>query len=433
MADQKEIPDSKLSRGKLIGVTAAKAGLKKAAYLSKKTFLSEERKEDVKERTDKDIAKLVFKALSRLRGTTLKAAQLLSMEMELVPEAYQKELSKAASQVPPINRALIRKVITTEFKKPPEKIFQKFEAVPFAAASLGQVHRAVGSNGEDLAVKVQYPGMAKSIVSDIDLLRGVLKVTPFAKDFESMADEIKERVLEELDYVHEARNMELFANQFDKVIIPEVFPELSTKRVITTERIDGLHLNDWLKTKPSQEQRNHYGQILVEVFYDSINRLNILHGDPNLGNYLFRDDGQLGLIDFGCVFQLDNQFLKASVDLIEAYEVKDVERIVMICKDMGMEYKVDFSNEDFREFMLSWIEWITRPVRGDYFDFAENKDYFNEGGQFRVKSFQYRSSISGSFAFYGRVEYGLFRILQQLGAKVSMKMLDYLYGTPFKK
>ena len=175
--DQKNIPTGKIKRSTLVGLTTTRAGIKKLGYLSQKPFLSDAKKAIKAFENDEEIAAMIFKSLSMLKGTTLKAAQMMSMEMEMIPPAYRKELAKACSQVPPINRALIRKIIIDEFDSPPEKVFKSFESEPFAAASLGQVHRAVTHKGIDVAVKIQYPGISTGVKSDIAMVKLLLKPT----------------------------------------------------------------------------------------------------------------------------------------------------------------------------------------------------------------------------------------------------------------
>ncbi|MCP4130776.1 MAG: AarF/ABC1/UbiB kinase family protein [bacterium] len=419
---QKEIPKGKLKRSGVVGAAAAKAGLKKAGYLSKKPFLSDEKKNEAKERNDEDIAKMIFKALSSLKGTALKAAQLLSLEIEMLPQAYQKELARAASRVPPINRALIRKVISTELGAPPEKIFRSFESTPFAAASLGQVHRAVTFNGDDVAVKVQYPGVADAVKSDIDMMKGLIKLTPYARHFSGVMSVLEERITEELDYEKEAHNTDWFRENLDfsQVLVPEVFRELSSKRVLTTTRIDGLHLEEWLETGPSQDLRNYYGQLLVDVFTETVYNKKFFHADPNLGNYLFRDDKKLGIIDFGCVERCEMDLSNSIEDLIDSFEKKDLESILKYCESMGIFFRKDLSDPKFRDFLTRWIGWVTFPYKEKLFDYGGNKEYFQEGMEIRMEYINFAGSLEGSFIFFGRSEYGLYRMLQKLEAQVSM-------------
>lgn len=422
---QKKIPSGKIARSGIIGAATAKAGIKKLGYLSKKPFLSDEKGKECKDRNDEDIAAMLFKALSTLKGAPLKLAQMMSMELELLPEAFQKELSKSASQVPPMNRALIRKVVSTELGAPPEHLFAVFESTPFAAASLGQVHRALSHDGRELAVKVQYPGIARGVKTDMEMVKAMVKMTPYSGFFSGVIKEIQDRVYEELDYHREARNTVWFREHLnmDSVIVPEVLREFSSKHVLTTTLVGGLHLNEWLNTNPGQEERNRYGQLLCDLFSANVYQHRVIHADPNIGNFLFREDGRLGLIDFGCVKMLEDNFTDNLKLLTNSIDEEDTETIRSIYGAVGMHYKTTSNSKEFRELTSRWLEWITRPLREEWFDFAENPDYFTEGRKFIPKIYGFVDRYDGSLVYYGRAEYGLYRILQKLGARVRMKIV----------
>jgi predicted unusual protein kinase regulating ubiquinone biosynthesis (AarF/ABC1/UbiB family) len=422
---QKKIPAGKIARSGVIGMATAKAGFKKLEYLSKKPFLSDERGKECKDRNDEDIAVMIFNALSTLKGAPLKLAQMMSMELEILPEAFQRELAKSASQVPPMNRALIRKVVSTGLGAPPEKIFNTFESIPFAAASLGQVHRAVSHDGRELAVKVQYPGIAQGVKTDIEMLKTVVKMTPYSGFFLGAIKEIQDRVYEELDYKKEACNTIWFHDNLgmESVIVPEVIEEFSGKNILTTSFVDGLHLNEWLSTNPGQEECNRYGQLLCDLFTVNAYQHGVIHADPNIGNFLFRDDGRLGLIDFGCVKTLESDFTDNLKLLACSIDEQDTEKIRQMYEAVGVHYKTTSNNKEFKEFTSHWLEWVTRPLREEYFDFAKNPGYFTEGRRFIPKMYGFVDRYDGSLLYYGRAEYGLYRILQKLGARVQMKIL----------
>ena len=217
-----------------------------------------------------------------------------------------------------MNRALVLKIVKTELG-PPETVFKSFDLVPFAAASLGQVHRATSEEGRDLAVKIQYPGMREGVQSDLDLLKGVLAPTKYSRIFKHCFPEVARKVHEELNYKTEARRTEHFKAVIPETrfVSPDVIEALSTERVLTTTRIGGLHLSSWLETRPSKAERDHFGQRLVDFFNFGVFTLSTIHADPNPGNFLFREDGRLGIIDFGCVKNLSPTFVKAIGHLLK--------------------------------------------------------------------------------------------------------------------
>lgn len=423
---QKKIPTGKLNRSRIIAVSTAKAGIKKIGYLSKKPFLSKAAKDREGKLNDEEIAKTLFKSLSVLRGTALKAAQMLSMELELIPKAYRKEMCKATSRVPPLNRALIRKTITRELGGPPEKIFRSFESTPFAAASLGQVHRAISPDGDELAIKIQYPGIDESVSSDIDMLKILLRPSKYYAIFSPAFGEIQERISEELDYSIEAKNTTWFKEhlEIDKVVIPRVYPKFSTTHVLTTEMIHGLHLEQWLNTNPTQAIKDHYGQLFVDLFNYTTHQKAIIHADPNTGNYIFMNDGRLGLIDFGCVKRLDSDLIKALGISAEKDFGNNPEKLKTFYHLAGIHFDKHFGHEDFQGFIHRWIDWILRPETEEWFRFYEGSEYFHEGMALLKEFYSYIQHFDGKFIYFGRAHYGLRRLLQRLGARVKMRPIS---------
>ncbi len=413
--EQTNIPKGKIKRSSVIGITTAKAGLKKLEYVSKLPFIDGDKKEELRESNNDEIAKIIFSAIGMLKGAPVKLAQMFSMETERLPETYQKELIKSANQVPPISRGLIRNIIKRELGEWPENIFSSFESTPFAAASIGQVHRAESLKGKKIAVKVQYPGIAESIKSDVQMLRNILRITPFSWIIDGALTEIEEGLAEELDYRLEADNTDFFYNNLcmDNIIIPEVYREYSSERVLATSFIDGEKLDGWLYRSPDRDKRSYYGQLLCDLFISSIKGNFLIHADPNIGNFLFRDDGRLGLIDFGCVKKL-------SPDFIDKGNFNNAEELFRLS---GIKCKKSETDRESYKFFTSWIEYITRPVRSEYFDFAENTDYFNEMKIYIPEIYNYIESYHGGFMYFGRTMYGLYRLLHRLGARVSLKLL----------
>ena len=254
----KQIPEGKIARTGVASIAAARVGLGELGHRIKRPFLSTENVKKEKEILDDKNAKILFNTLSQLRGTALKIAQMLGMEQGLLPESYRKELSKSFHQVPPLNRVLVRKVMLEELNQNPETAYEQFDTTAFAAASLGQVHKATTKDHKNVAVKVQYPGISVSIESDMTLIRGIAHGLSNTKLILQSIGEIEERLKEEIDYRIEAKNTLWFKENvtLKGISIPHVYPELSTQKILTTELIQGLHLSQWLDTNPSQESRN---------------------------------------------------------------------------------------------------------------------------------------------------------------------------------
>jgi len=204
------IPTSKIRRTISSGKIVAKMGTKHLGFLLKKPFLSKEKQAVYLKKKDAQNARILFNGLSLLRGTALKAAQMLSLESDYFPESIRKELEKSYNQVPPINRALVRKIIINNFNKPPEKIFKSFDLKAFAAASLGQVHLARSKEGKNLAVKIQYPDISQTISNDIRLLKIALRPMAEYEIIKIALEEIEEVLLNETDYEKEGQNIKYF-------------------------------------------------------------------------------------------------------------------------------------------------------------------------------------------------------------------------------
>ena len=229
-----DIPRTQWERGLSGGKTAARMGRKALAYLARRPFLTEEKRLTARQTLNRETAVALFEGLSLLRGTALKAAQMLSMELDLFPPEVTEELRKSCHEVPPINRALARKVVQNALGGPPEAFFRTFDANAFAAASLGQVHRATSKDGASLAVKIQYPGIRETIQSDMRLMRTALRAHPDRRSLEPVMEEIEARLLEETDYGRELRNMAFFRERLgmDRVEVPAAWVELSADTVL---------------------------------------------------------------------------------------------------------------------------------------------------------------------------------------------------------
>ncbi len=425
----KKIPTGKISRSTVVGTTIAKAGIKKVSHIAKSPFLSKEGKKESKEKSDEAIAKMLFGALNKLRGPILKVAQMMANEIEYIPEVFRKELIKATSKMPPfiINRALLRKVFIKELGSPAEKLFSSFEAEPFAAASFGQVHRAELEDGTKLAVKLQYPGLAKAAESDLGLLKNIAKLVSYmSKVIELAVDEIKDRVREEVDYNLEAKNTKWFYEnlEMDDVVVPKVYDELSTDVVISTSMLEGVHFDDWLKTDPTQEERNRYGQIFTDLFIRSFFDIKTLHADPNFGNYIFLDNGKLGLIDFGCVKKFDQKFVDSFAMAMKGFSVRDVDTTREAFTMLGITYSDDLDGEE----LLDWGEWFFKPYRHGKYCFKSNDEYIFEGIQYMFDFTKNMDNYNSDMVFFFRSYLGLGRMLQKLGAEVNTELVFEKFG-----
>ena len=298
-----------------------------------------------------------------LKGPFMKMAQFLATVPDALPPEFASEFMTLQSNAPSMGEGFVRRRMTGELGKNWRDSFQDFSLKASNAASLGQIHKAVSIQGKNLAVKLQYPDMEATVSTDLKQLDMVLNIyQSFNKsiDTHDIAEEIRDRLYEELDYTLEAKNLEqfrnIFNNQFDFVVVPKIYPELSTKRLLTMEWIEGKPALEYISC-PS-DVRNELGRKLFLAWYWPLYRFNILHGDPHPGNYLILDDGRICLLDFGCVRRFEKQFLQAVVDLYIAFRDNKPDLAVDAYKRWGFS---NISNE-LIDVLNQWAKLLYEPL-----------------------------------------------------------------------
>lgn len=276
-----------------------------AGYLAQRAFLGEDQRERKLKATHAKAGRRMTGELSTLRGPAMKLGQAISLQTDLVPEEIIQELAALQMRAPGMHPSLVRAQFKTSMGALPEDVFRSFEAEPFAAASLGQVHRAVTRDGKRVAVKIQYPGIRAAITSDFKLVRkltGSARLTGHVP--QAVLDEIEQQILAETDYRREADNIDFFRKRLQPlgyVDVPQVCSEYSSDRVLTMSLLGGEHLQTYLARRPSQQERDKLGAHLLELFFYQLLKIEAFHADPHWGNYLFGPNREIGLVDFGCV------------------------------------------------------------------------------------------------------------------------------------
>jgi predicted unusual protein kinase regulating ubiquinone biosynthesis (AarF/ABC1/UbiB family) len=269
-----------------------------------------------------------------LRGAFMKLVQMLSMRDDILPTEALQVLSVVQSSVPPMDYGLIRKQLIREFGQPPEKLFAEFDAQAFAAASLGQVHKARLLSGEEVVVKVQYPGVEETVEQDLQNLKALLQTfTMIGRDVmrqkvdqSDVYRELEERLHEELDYVNEAKNIALFQKMFrddDEVLIPDVYPDVSSRRVLTMSLLEGYAFKDILSPGVDQSLKNWVAVKYFRVLWRQIFEYGMLHTDPHPGNYLVTYHPKLAILDFGSIRIFPEAIRKAYHALARAILARD--------------------------------------------------------------------------------------------------------------
>lgn len=421
-----DFPSSKFERGKIFAKTGLKVGTNYAKRYLKKSIGKKESQEQQR-KFHSDNARQVFKEFTKLRGTALKIAQSLSMDEGILPEEFADVMSEAQYSVPPINKALARSIIKKELGDYPENIFADFNPNAIAAASIGQVHKAWLEDGRKVAVKIQYPNVRNTIQSDISIAKSLVKrLTKRGANLDEYFDEIESTLMEETNYRQEGQYIEYFHERFSNgnVITPHWIKELSSKKVLTMTHIKGHHLKEFLNTDPSQQQRNHFGQLLWDFFHDQVEQRNFIHADTHPGNFFFRDDKRLGVIDFGCVKKFDEKFtqnyMKLLPTLIEGdnQEIRQLYKRLDIIKDHPDDPEKE---EEFYQFTKSYGETFAMPYLADEFDFADPT--FQERINYYAKQMPIMNEPRGdkNFIYSTKVHMGLYSILIKLKAQIDTR------------
>ena len=412
------IPTGKLSRIGVYGSMAGKVGFNKLKSKVTKTTQQE---------LDAQNSKVIFEALTKLRGTALKFAQMLSVEDMMLTEEYKKQLHKSTYRVKPLNRAVVRKTIKNELENYPEKIFKTFEAQAFAAASLGQVHRAEDSEGNQLAIKMQYPGIDETLRHDMSMIKVAYKMIPHSPMVEDMLDEVDEIISKEVDYVAEAEHLEWFAKKMGhlEIVLPKVYHKYSTDKVLAMEYLEGKHLDAWLETNPTQESRNRVAQKLFDLYCYSFFELKTFQADSNIGNYLFMENEQIAFLDFGCIKQVPDIFPCAVIELVDASIAQNREAILEAYISLGMiEGKDDEAFEKYyEEVFIPFSEWTAAPYREETFHFSVENNFASSAMSINLimgkeKEFKVESS---DYVYFSRGLYGLYKIFEQMDVTIELK------------
>ncbi|MDX1618102.1 MAG: AarF/ABC1/UbiB kinase family protein, partial [Balneolaceae bacterium] len=324
-----DFPSSKYERGKIFAKTGIKLGTNYAKRHLKKAAGKRENDKEAS-RFHSSNARAVFNEFSKLRGTALKIAQSMSMDQGLLPAEFTEVMSEAQYSVPPINKALVRSIIKNELGAYPEQLFERFDTEAMAAASIGQVHEAVMEDGRKVAVKIQYPNVRETIKSDLGMAKMLVRrMVKREADLDDYFEEVRDTLMEETDYLHEGRQIEHFHRRFSngRYVTPEWIEELSTRKVLTMTFIEGKHLKEFLQDEPTQEERNHFGQLLWDFFHDQVVERDTIHADTHPGNFFFTEEDRLGVIDFGCVKTFPEEFTRRYLQLLPVH-VEDDEKAI---------------------------------------------------------------------------------------------------------
>ncbi|MFT2008359.1 ABC1 kinase family protein [Pontibacter sp. 13R65] len=434
MKEQERIPTSKVQRASKFISAGAKVGGNYIKHYAQKMVNPSLSKEELHTSNAADI----YDSLSELKGSALKVAQMMSMDKNVLPRAYQDKFIMAQYSAPPLSYPLVVRTFQKYFGVVPEALFDTFTRSAVNAASIGQVHKAT-KDGKTFAVKIQYPGVAASVSSDLKMVR------PFAyrllnmnsKELDHYMSEVEEKLLEETDYQLEvARSEEISraCSHIPDLSFPTYYPGLSSERIITMDWLEGAHLKEWLASNPTPDERNKIGQALWDFYHHQVHHLKQVHADPHPGNFIIQEGVKLGVIDFGCVKVIPEDFYRGYFSLIKQDALMQEKELNQIFFDLEFISEQDTAAEQayFKGVFKEMISLLGQPFHAETFNFA-NDAYFDRiysmGDRIsKDKMFKNSRQARGSRhgLFINRTYFGLYSLLNQLRANITTTKPDWL-------
>ena len=420
------IPTSKIERATKLVQTGAKIGVNYLKHYGEKMVNPDLSRDKLNENNAEDI----YDGLKSLKGSALKVAQMLSMDKSFLPQAYVEKFSLSQFSVPPLSAPLVLKTFKNNFGKTPYEIFDEFNANSVNAASIGQVHLAVKDN-KKLAVKIQYPGVANSISSDLALVKPIA-IRMFnlqGKDSDKYFKEVEDKLIEETNYLLELKQSQEVAkacNKIENLVFPNYYPKYSSDKIITMDWMTGIHLSEFTAKNTDQIIANKIGQALWDFYMYQIHILKKVHADPHPGNFLVNPENQLVALDFGCMKEIPNEFYVPYFELINKEVIDNKELFSEKLFELEI-LRVDDSKEEieyFTQMFYDLLSLFTQPFQTKTFDFSDEAFFGNiaQLGERFSKDTNLRKMNgnrgSKHFIYMNRTFFGLYNLMFDLKAKI---------------
>ncbi|CAC9975851.1 ABC1 kinase family protein [Flavobacterium panici] len=423
------IPTSKIERAGKLVQTGAKIGVNYIKHYAEKVVNPDLSRDKLNENNAEDI----YDGLKSLKGSALKVAQMLSMDKNFLPQAYVEKFSLSQFSVPPLSAPLVLKTFKTNFGKTPYEIFDEFNANSVNAASIGQVHLAK-KNDKKLAVKIQYPGVANSISSDLALVKPIA-IRMFnlqGKDSDKYFKEVEDKLIEETNYLLELKQSQEVVeacNKIENIIFPNYYPEFSSEKIITMDWMTGIHLSEFTAKNTDQVVGDKVGQALWDFYMYQIHVLRKVHADPHPGNFLVNDENQLIALDFGCMKQIPEEFYTPYFELINKNVITDEKLFnkklfeLEILRPDDTPAEVEYFTDMFHDL----LSLFTKPFQNETFDFSD-ETFFNAIAELG-KRFSEDTNLkkmngnrgSKHFIYMNRTFFGLYNLMFDLKAKIVVE------------
>jgi predicted unusual protein kinase regulating ubiquinone biosynthesis (AarF/ABC1/UbiB family) len=420
------IPTSKIERATKLVQTGAKIGVNYVKHYAEKMVNPDLTRDKLNENNAEDI----YDGLKSLKGSALKVAQMLSMDKNFLPQAYVEKFSLSQFSVPPLSAPLVLKTFKTNFGKTPYEIFDEFNANSVNAASIGQVHLAV-KEGKKLAVKIQYPGVANSISSDLALVKPIA-IRMFnlqGKDSDKYFKEVEDKLIEETNYLLELQQSQEVVEACSKIEnlrFPSYYPEFSSEKIITMDWMTGIHLSEFTAKNTDKEASDKLGQALWDFYMYQIHVLRKVHADPHPGNFLVDDQNHLIALDFGCMKQIPDDFYVPYFELINKNIITDKALFEQKLFQLEILRPEDSPSEIqyFTEMFHDLLSLFTKPFQEEDFDFAD-ETFFESIAKLgeRFSNDTNLKKMNGNrgskhFIYMNRTFFGLYNLMFDLKAKI---------------
>lgn len=429
---QDKIPTSKVERAmKLVGA-GAKIGGNYLKYYAKKTINSDHTKDEL----HIDNANDIYASLSEMKGSALKVAQMLSMDKNLLPRAYTDKFALSQYSAPPMSGPLVVKSFEKSVGQSPFVVFDRFETQCSAAASIGQVHKAE-KDGKLLAVKIQYPGIGDSIQSDLRMVKPVANAM-FGlpeKEMQKYFQEVEEKLLEETNYTLElSRSQEITeaCSVISDVFFPKYYPQYSSPKVLVMDWLEGCHLKEFLQKNPTQAVKNRVAQALWDFYSFQLHTQLAIHADPHPGNFLLQDDGRVGVIDFGCVKIVPEDFYFHYFPLLVPSIRANQGVVDQLLNHIEIIFPSDTSEvkQELQKAFLDITALLSRPFDTPHFQFTDEfiDEIYAKGEEiYKIPEVKRPTQPRGSkHALYvNRTYFGIYSMMADLNASVETKASDW--------